>query len=175
LSVAHPCSWFLRQTTSNEIYIIYSDMSSRRVTLSGSNYQLEFLTYSSDNDISDLPSITLISRHLEYGCLSVSLHMVGFQLGGSASHVIPEMILNISALTMIATENWIKIVEYGVCILTKVRVIQVPCGYPAQCQGYAGTLRVSCPVSGVYRYPAGILPSVRGIQVPCGYPAQCQG
>jgi len=56
------------------------------------------------------------------------------------------------------------------------RYIQVPCRYPAQCQGYAEVgLLVSCPVSGVCRCPAGILPSVRGMQVPCRYPAQCQG
>ena len=42
-------------------------------------------------------------------------------------------------------------------------------------QGCAGTLQVSCPVSGVCRYPASILSSVRGMQVPCRYPVQCQG
>jgi len=59
--------------------------------------------------------------------------------------------------------------------LSSVRVIQVPCRYPVQCQGYTGTMQVSWPVSGLYRYHAGILSSVRVIQVPCRYPDQCQG
>jgi len=42
--------------------------------------------------------------------------------------------------------------------------MQVPCRYPDQCQGYAGTLQVSSPVSEVCRYPVGILTSVMGIQ-----------
>jgi len=60
-------------------------------------------------------------------------------------------------------------------IPTSVKGMQVPCRYPDQCQGYAGALQVSWPVSGVYRCLAGILTSVRGMQVPCRYPDQCQG
>jgi len=60
-------------------------------------------------------------------------------------------------------------------ILTSVRGLQVPCRYPDQCQGFAGALQVSWPVSGVCRCPAGILTSVRGLQVPCRCPDQCQG
>jgi len=53
--------------------------------------------------------------------------------------------------------------------------MQVLCRYPDQCQGYAGTLQVCGPVSGVCRYSAGTLTSVRGMQVLRRYPDQCQG
>ena len=46
--------------------------------------------------------------------------------------------------------------------------------YPDQCQGFAGTLQVSWPVSGICRYSAGILTSVRDLQVLCRYLDQCQ-
>jgi len=47
---------------------------------------------------------------------------------------------------------------------TSVSGMQVPCRYRDQCRGYAGTLQVSWPVSGVYIYHASILTSARGRQ-----------
>jgi len=53
--------------------------------------------------------------------------------------------------------------------------MQVLCGYPHRCQGYAGTLQVSSLESGVCRSSAGILIGVRGMQVLYRYPHQCRG
>ena len=47
--------------------------------------------------------------------------------------------------------------------------------YHDGCQGFAGTLRVPWPVSGVCRYAPGTLTGVRGLQVLSGYPGRCQG
>ena len=55
-------------------------------------------------------------------------------------------------------KGWAKVVEVArghdwspFIPLTGVRGMHVPCRYPDRCQGFAGTLQVSWPVSGVCR------------------------
>ena len=64
--------------------------------------------------------------------------------------------------------------NHGQTMADSIRGVQVPCRYSDQYRGYAGTLQVLWPVSGVCRYPAGTLTSVRGMHVPCRYSDQHQ-